>query len=303
MSDSSDSAVGRAGGKVILLGEHAVVHGAPAIAVCLEDRTEVTARRRAGPTALEMPSWGICARVDGRALADAALAGLIDALGAPRDGLSLCGETMLPARAGLGASASIAAAAARAVSTLLGRDPSNAELHQAVQASERATHGNPSGIDAAAVLGAGVMRFSRAEGAVRLDVPPPELVIVHTGAPGDTRLTVAAFAARLAAEPIEGPRRLDSIRGIVERGVDALGRRDVAALGRLMDENQEQLAWFGVSTEALDRACAEARAAGALGAKLTGGGGGGCAIALVRPGDRRRVAARLEAAGFALVPA
>jgi len=288
---------------VILLGEHAVVHGSPAIAMGLPDKTSVTASFAPGPTALEVPTWGLTARVDGGQAADAALRGLVDALGAPREGLFLIGTTELPARAGLGASASIAAASARAIVAILGRDPSAAQLHGAVQASERAFHGTPSGVDAAAVLGDGVIRYSRADGALRLDVPAPELVIVHTGSPGDTRVTVAAFAARLSSDPAEGARRLDAICAIVERGVEALERRDLPALGRLMDENQAHLAWFGVSTDALDRACAKARAAGALGAKLTGGGGGGCAIALVRSEDRPRVTERLRAAGFAPVPA
>ena len=303
MTGARDSAVGHAGGKVILLGEHAVVHGSPAIAIGLADKTSVSARFAKGPTALAVAPWGLRARADGDEPADTALRALLDALGAPRDGLCLDGTTVLPARAGLGASASIAAASARAVAKLLGRDPSAAQLHDAVQASERAFHGTPSGVDAAAVLGEGVMCFTRAEGARRLEVPAPALVIVHTGAPGDTGVTVAAFAARLLADPAEGARRLALVRGIVERGVYALCRHDQPALGRLMDENQEQLAWFGVSTAALDRACAEARAAGALGAKLTGGGGGGCALALVLPEDRARVADRLSAAGFALVPA
>ncbi|MCK9459197.1 MAG: mevalonate kinase [Proteobacteria bacterium] len=302
MSGGRDNAVGRAGGKVILLGEHAVVHGAAAIAIGIPGKTSVTACRARGPASLRVEGWGLDARADGGDPADVALRGLLGALEAPLEGLSLRGETALPARAGLGASASIAAASARAAAALLGLIPTAAELHAAVQASERAFHGNPSGVDAAAVLGEGVLRFSRDAGATRLDVQAPELVIVHTGAPGDTRVTVAAFAAKISAEPVEAARRLEAIRGIVERGVAALGRRDAVALGRLMDENHEQLAWFGVSTAALDRACAAARDAGALGAKLTGGGGGGCAIALVAPRDRARVAAALGEAGFALVP-
>jgi mevalonate kinase len=302
MSGGGQTALGRAGGKVILLGEHAVVHGAPAIALGMPDKTVVEASLAPGPTALEVEAWGLAARADGEGIAAAALCGLVDALRAPREGVRLRGETALPARAGLGASASIAAAAARAIAGLLGKEPTYAELHAAVQASERAFHGSPSGVDAAAVLAPGVIRFSRAGGAARLEATAPELVVVHTGDPGDTRVTVAAFAARLADEPSEGRRRLDAIRELVDRGERALLRRDAVSLGRLMDANHEQLAWFGVSTAALDRACAEARAAGALGAKLTGGGGGGCAIALVRSGDGARVASRLAAAGFAVVP-
>jgi mevalonate kinase len=287
---------------VILLGEHAVVHGEPAIAIGLPERTRVEAIAATGPTSLEVAAWGCRARVGGAAPADVALARIVEAMGSPADGVALCGETRLPPRSGLGASASVAAAAARALAALADRAPAEAQLRAAVDASERVFHGNPSGLDAAAVLEAGVILFTRAGGVERLEVAPPPLVVVRTREPGDTRVTVAAFAARLSADPEEGRSRLGAMGAIARAGVAALERGDLGALGRLMDENQAHLAWFGVSSEGLDRACAEARAAGALGAKLTGGGGGGCAVALVRPADRGRVEARLIEAGFELVP-
>jgi len=302
MTGRRDSASGRAGGKLILLGEHAVVRGTAAVAVCLANGTSVEATWGEGPTALEVESWGLSSRVDGDRPADAALLALVVALGAPREGISLRGCSSLPSRAGLGASASIAAASARAIEGLVGLDPSDAALFAAVQASERVFHGNPSGIDAAAVLGSGLLRFRKADGVARAPGAVPELVVVHSGEHGETLATVRAFARRFAEEPREAERRLEAIAGIVDRGLAALAIGDVVALGALMDENHAQLSWFGVSTAALDRACRVARDAGALGAKLTGGGGGGCAIAVVRPGEKRRVAESLEAAGFAVVP-
>jgi mevalonate kinase len=302
MTRRRDTAEGRAGGKVILLGEHAVVHGTGAIALCLEGRTAVEARWAQGPTALEVAPWGLASRVDGDGPADAALRDLVAALGAPLEGISLHGSTSLPSRAGLGASASIAAASARAIAALTDRATTESDLFSAVQASERVFHGNPSGVDAAAVLGEGLLRFSRAAGVERAEGAAPALVVVHSGEAGETGGTVRQFAARLASGGAEAQRRLRAIGEIVERGLAALARGDMEALGDLMDEDHEQLSWFGVSTAALDRACAAARGAGALGAKLTGGGGGGCAIALVRSDDRAGVTAALKQAGFRVVP-
>jgi mevalonate kinase len=302
MTGRRDSALGRAGGKVILLGEHAVVHGTDAVAVCLQNRTEVAAEPGDGPTALDVAPWNLSSRADGASPSDRALFSLLAALGAPREGIRLRGTTSLPARAGLGASASVAAASARALAAFSGRAVPELELFEAVQASERIFHGNPSGVDAAAVLGAGLLRFSRTGGVSRAKGAAPSLVVVHSGAAGETGETVRAFAERLRAEPGEGGLRLRAIGELVERGLRALEDGDLAALGALMDEDHGHLAWFGVSTAALDRACEAARAAGALGAKLTGGGGGGCAIALVEPGTRAAVASALAAAGFAVVP-
>jgi mevalonate kinase len=76
--------------------------------------------------------------------------------------------------------------------------------------------------------------------------------------------------------------RLDGIAAIVARGRDALRTGDFEALGRLMDENHRALQALTVSSPELDKLCDVARAAGALGAKMSGGGRGGNMIALAR---------------------
>jgi mevalonate kinase len=124
--------------------------------------------------------------------------------------------------------------------------------------------------------------------------------VFHSGEEGDTRGTVAAFAERLAEAGTEGRRRLSRIGELVDDGLAALVAEDWSALGAAMNENQEQLAWFGVSTPALDRLISAARDAGALGAKLTGGGGGGCVVAVIEP-DGEEVLRAVREAGFDVV--
>jgi mevalonate kinase len=75
-----------------------------------------------------------------------------------------------------------------------------------------------------------------------------------------------------------------------------LGRH--AELGELLDRNHRLVSELGISTPAIDDACAIARAAGALGAKLTGGGGGGCVIALVDAAGSPRVLAAWQQRGL-----
>jgi mevalonate kinase len=213
-------------------------------------------------------------------------------------GAHLTGESDLPPRAGLGSSAALATAVARCLASFHGIELDRERLFAAVQSAERVFHGNPSGLDATVAIGGGVLRFDRANGPDPLDVAAPELVLAHSGAEGRTRETVAEFARTLENRPDEGRQRLARICELVEQGIAALERGDLRVLGRAMDESQEQLAWFGVSTADLDRICDIARSAGALGAKLTGGGGGGCAVALVRADDRRPVVRAVEAAGY-----
>jgi len=79
--------------------------------------------------------------------------------------------------------------------------------------------------------------------------------------------------------------------------VEALGKGDLQTVGELMNINHALLCALGVSHEALERLVLAARKGGALGAKLTGGGGGGCMIALAEPGKLKRVVQAIERVG------
>jgi mevalonate kinase len=95
---------------------------------------------------------------------------------------------------------------------------------------------------------------------------------------------VESVAALRQAEPQRIERVLHAIHGLVLDARAALRLGRTSELGALMDRNHQLLSELGVSTPALDAACDMARAAGALGAKLTGGGGGGCVLALAGEG-------------------
>lgn len=88
------------------------------------------------------------------------------------------------------------------------------------------------------------------------------------------------------------------IEVLVQRAAAAIVGGRLGELGPLLSRNQRLLAELGVSTPALDAACAVALDAGALGAKLTGAGGGGCMLAVTRPDQVSRVRARLSDEGL-----
>lgn len=272
----------RAAGKVILLGEHAVVYGAPALAAGL-DRGAVA---RAEPAAEDRLVLGVrSARAGDGSDTARALAALRASLGAPPQAVEA--ELEIPAGAGLGASAALGVAIARAV--VLSAEPSS-ELASpacvervlgAAAAWEGVFHGNPSGIDAAASAAGGCIQFSRERGAepVRLARALP-LAVAVAGPPASTREMVGAVARLRERRPEIVDKAVDGITALVKNARLCLEAGDLPGLGRLMDLNQMLLSGLMVSTEALERACATARRAGALGAKLTGAGGGGCVIAL-----------------------
>jgi mevalonate kinase len=278
-------------GKIILVGEHAVVHGHAAIAAGLSVGVAVEATP--GEGRLRVPAWALEARAGDGSDVGRALAAMLEHLGAR--GLDFVADARIPSRAGVGSSAALAVAVARAAARAVGRDEAGVE--GAVQASEAVFHGTPSGIDAAAATSGAVGRFTRADGWRAISVLQPMTICVGlSGKPRDTGFQVAAVARlreRLAAA--------DGVLALLGRLADdaqqALARGDVDGLGRILDAAHGLLGALRVSSPELDALVHAARAAGAVGAKLTGAGGGGAVIALA-PGHERDVLARWRAAGF-----
>lgn len=282
----------QANGKVILLGEHAVVYGVPALAAGIERgaraRAESAERARLRLGAREVTGD------DGSELGRA-LSALLDRLALGPHSLEV--ELDLPPGAGLGASAAIAVASARAVLEAQGQPPDEERVLAAADAWERIFHGNPSGIDAAAAAHAGCLCYSRESGVQALPVGRDfRLVVALAGPPASTREMVESVARQRERRPEQVDKTMAGIGALVQNAKVAIETGDLASLGRLFDLNQMLLAGLFLSTEGIEQACALARSAGALGAKLTGSGGGGAVIALVA-GDPTAVLSAFADAG------
>ncbi|WP_437978987.1 mevalonate kinase [Sorangium sp. So ce295] len=286
-------ALGEASGKVILLGEHAVVYGAPALAAGIERGARARATRCSGASALRLGGRELRAASaeEDVARAFAALLGALPDVGPVR----VEAESDLPPGGGLGSSAALGVAIARSVAALA-RAPAAAArtaaetaadaaaVTDAAAAWERVFHGNPSGIDTTAAARGGCFRFTRAHGAT--PVAPRDdlwLCVGSTGVSSSTRSMVELVARLFERKPTLAATSIAGITALVENAALAIEAGDAVALGRLMDLNQMLLAGMFVSTEAIEALCKLAREAGALGAKLTGAGGGGSVIALLPP--------------------
>jgi mevalonate kinase len=152
---------------------------------------------------------------------------------------------------------------------------------------ESVFHGNPSGVDVAAAMHGGLLRFSRTERLSVVVAPHPiELCVGLTGRVSATHEMVARVGAFRQQDRARFEQILAGLSDMVAEAQTAIERADAALLGELMDRAQRELGAVGVSTSQIEQLCHAARTAGARGAKLTGAGGGGVVIALLGFADR-----------------
>ncbi len=266
----------RANGKVILLGEHAVVYGVPAIAAGIERGVAAEAERAASASLVIGDRSALAG--DGSELGGA-YAALLSALGATH--VAARATLQIPAGSGLGASAALGVALARAVLGALGEAEDASRVLAAAAAWEGIYHGNPSGVDAAAAANDGCIWFEKGKGSEPIALLEDLVLAVGiAGPPASTKLMVEGVARLRERRPVVVEKALEGIRALVKNAKLCLEAGDITGLGSLMNYNQMLLSGLFVSTEGIERCCALAREAGALGAKLTGAGGGGAVVAL-----------------------
>ena len=280
-------------GKVILFGEHAVVFDQPALAAGLSRGLE--ASLGPGTGRLTIPAWNLELAVGDDSPVARAFGAILARLGVPDVDIDVDVRAELPARAGLGSSAAFSIAIARAVAGARGHD--HAAVMAAATDAETIFHGTPSGIDLAAAATGEVGRFQRSTGWQAVTVlQPMALCVGLSGRPRDTRTQVEAVRRLRERTPVVRT-VIETLGALAGDGERALASGDIDELGRLFDVAHGLLAALRVSTPELDALVHAARAAGAIGAKLTGAGGGGAVIALA-PGHERDVIQRWNEVGF-----
>ncbi len=273
-------------GKVILLGEHSVVYGHPALAGPLEQGVTVTLDSSDSGLLIKCP-------VDAPQLTSAvkrcaSLFRLTDV------SVELGGD--LPQAVGLGSSAAVSVALVRAfaAATQLNMRPQGL-LDRAMEL-ESEFHGAASGVDHNVSFERKLIRFVKGRRGQPLVLPKAVEAVVWVVEPrGSTREKVAALRRRREYEPEPVDRIFQRIGELADSAVEALERGEVARAGHAMDENQRLLDALHLSTPGLDAEIRELKSLGALGAKLTGAGGGGSVVGLFEDADP--VVARLVAEG------
>jgi mevalonate kinase len=294
-------------GKIILFGEHAVVYGRPAIAAPV---TQVRARavinpelrRPSGYVRIQAPDIHLDADLEelpGEHPLARAVMEVLAELKIPRlPACTLRITSSIPVASGLGSGAAVSVAVIRALSAFLGMPLPLERVSALAYEVEKIHHGTPSGIDNTVITYGKPVYFVRGQPIQTLHPAVPfTIVIGDTGIASPTAIAVGDVRRGWSSDPQRYEAIFDEIGEISGQARATIQAGTPEVLGPLMDDNHLYLQDLGVSSLELDRLVSAARQAGALGAKLSGGGRGGNMIALAEPVTAQVVASALLNAG------
>ena len=291
-------------GKVILFGEHAVVYGRPALAVPVTQvqATATVSENARGGVRVEAPNINLSSALSSLA-PDHPLATVINSvfstLGVTRPpACTIYLQSTIPIAAGLGSGAAVSVAILRALSAFLGHPLPDEQVNRLTFEAEKLHHGTPSGIDNTVITYSRPVYFLKEQPIETFRAAAPfTIVIGDTGVQAPTKESVGAVQKLWNDNSAHWEKVFDQVGKIVQEARQAIEQGKPARLGALMDANHALLQEMTVSSVELDTLVQVARTAGALGAKLSGGGRGGNMIALVPREKIPDVTGALRSAG------
>jgi mevalonate kinase len=291
-------------GKIILFGEHAVVYGRPALAVPVAQvHADVDVSDSAHPGIwIDAPDVDLHAELN-TLPSDHPIASVIHNLFflvrvSPFPNLEIKLSSTIPVASGLGSGTAVTVALTRAVASHLGHSMSDEQVNALAYEIEKIHHGTPSGIDNTVVTYAQPVYFIKGQPIEIFKVRELfTIVIADTGISAPTKESVGDVKKLWEGDKIKWESIFDRIGEIARNARISVESGQWKALGELMNENHALLQKLTVSSPELNRLVEAARNAGALGAKLSGGGRGGNMIALVEPEKAEEVSLALKKAG------
>jgi mevalonate kinase len=271
-------------GKTIILGEHFVVHGKPSLVAALPLKTEAIVEFSGLDRLIFTDNRP---RVPGFVASKTAeynqmLGKILNFLDIKQENFNVTVFGDLPVTCGgIGASAACAVSVIRAFDQCLNLNLNDDEINRAAIFAESAVHGNPSGVDGAAAVFGGIFEYSKHVAPLHISVTKPiKILLVDSGKQTNTKAVIAKVKKFLDEKPEKSVDIFNRYKNIFDRGLAALKCFDLVALGQCMNENHKLLQELGISCPELDFIVENAIEIGALGAKLTGTGGGGLSLIL-----------------------
>ena len=302
-------------GKIILLGEHAVVYGQPALAIpVMQVGVTVQIDLEESIPGETITDWKDLVNVSAP---DISRSGLLSKYSPDKDPIALVIENVMavvgvrnppkchvkidstiPVASGLGSGAAVSVALARAMSSTLGQELSDDIILQIAYEAEKLHHGTPSGIDNTVITYENPVYYVKDQPIITFEVKEPFTVIIaDTGIRVSTAESVGDVRKLWQRDSAKYELIFSQIGEIVKQAKQAIQDGEIELLGQLMNQNHALLKELTVSSTKLDQLCEAALFSGAYGAKLSGGGRGGSVIALVSANKASRVEQTLIMSG------
>ncbi|RLF17679.1 MAG: mevalonate kinase [Thermoprotei archaeon] len=280
--------IASAPGKVILVGEHFVVRGEPAIAAAITLRARaIVSTRNDNDIIISSEDLGIKNVINKEPISDelrplAHVVNKLVRLSGYTGGLEVKIKSEIPPASGMGSSAAVSVACVAALNELLDVGLGLNDICKIAYEAEVIVHKKPSGIDNTISTYGGVIMFSKRSGFKRIpfDSSSFKLILADSGIPRNTGVMVSNVLSLYERYPEILQPIYRSAGILANEFARALERGDIVALGELMNINHGLLSAIGVSNKKLEELVYIARTSGAKGAKITGAGGGGFIVAI-----------------------
>lgn len=314
-------------GKLMLLGEHAVVYGRPCIVTAVNQRMKATVeltekavfqlnapdvqvtnyKKPMDQLGIGDPSTSLGTSIlKGAKFVEMAVKNFTHARpGLVRlNGIKVTTQSAFSSQFGFGSSSASTVCVIKALSEITG---ANLDNKQSLRSNDLKAifdlayktvldiQGKGSGFDVAAAVYGGTMYFKKGGEVIEpLDIDSLPLIVGYSGIKADT---VTLMNQVLEKDQAVVNNIYTEIGRLVEQAKQKVLSKDWFGLGTLMNDNQKLLSELGVSIKKLDDMILAAQNAGAYGAKLSGAGGGDCMIALAPADKIQAVKDRITAAG------
>jgi mevalonate kinase len=288
--------IASAPGKIILFGEHFVVHGTKAILAAIDKRVTVTSTFTENKTikvnsqlgTLEVPISSSYEEVKSEFRPFVYLANKIINSNQNVNGLEVTIDSDIPIGVGLGSSSACCVAAAASISELFKELSSEEILNISIEA-EKTIFPDTSGADCTVCTYGGMIEYEQFTGTKKIDNTfELNLVIANSMIPHTTKNSVERVSKFKENDEERFSQLCDLETKLIDEVIVAMKNNDVTTLGLKMSENQKYLEEIQVSNDTLRDMISSLNEI-SLGSKITGAGDGGCVIALVKDENMDKV--------------